>query len=1275
MSSYMSSSNNTIPTFNIPSFNYPNQFPTHSHAPVPLIPSCPPTFTGGTNSTIFNPNARPIRPSSSMSINLDDGNILANYGKPSERIIHDTTDPMHFKNSVARLSHTELLESGSNVYQKLLADFQAFQTQYHMLEARHRTLKRVCFDAYTQLLDKIPQCGCQIPITSGTTSNSMVLSTGPGLSKYCFNRVDYPGIPYWTRSEHNKQLDAFNATEDEQDPSELSLPCKTLAYITHEDGTSINGYLAARIRSVTRSGWEKIRLSKLAPSTWGGASTDATKILRLAVYEEYPILAFCDNHWKLDMLMRNDYPGWCKSVRKRGLEVVPGESAMKKLNVKGRVKTEHTKIAPQIAMEHSTETVAGAATSIIISSPATSASNDLTQTESTSKTAQVIPPAPSSNTVSFSPISNNTSQPSQRPSALLFSSAPQRESATPIAIIERPSTPPQSNDTNGANGAKKLPDQQNVPPTKGPVGLNPFGGSRGVRPTSVGFPPISASSKIPLTHKDGTRISLTNTVSKKTRTTKDHSDAFHFSVSSTVKLNLFGGDLISKNPGVKYTNAEVSAAFKKLSKAELNVYSERRCQLLEKKKTAVNPESMVEDGMQENMSDTETLETTPHPGIGVWLTSPANPAIITMLVVLHHLVEENSSVLSDSNHFPRASLLLVASVYSDALTALAVKLSDIFNRRRLQNFWGCHEQGHSMCILTKDGSHLNIEEASLPHWLQALYLGRATIERPPREVFRIIAESHGVSETSTQIFLPPHRKVTNYVAEDLVSIASSSNSSTSDTSTIVGVGSLTAKALIRLGYGVSKIVGTSIIWIRLRRSRRKLPLFIFSGLNMSPLTRVHSNDFVTTLTLVHYVEKGGYPLSFKLQGRQMLGTLNDQLIQLTRNQGFYHKETTDELNHALRVCRILVKLYSNPHSSYIYSKELGKFAGHIQRIIRADQLPLTQINAQRLFLLTNALLSAFHSCSYSSQISEQTFPAWYHLVKFLVWLSSLLKTLDDPLPPSTKKLMNNFQSSKKNAEEHVGYSSWEVQLLGYWECLDPSIRTLVNGKGCLQDIFEKITQLFIAYESLSPEQDLELGITLDAVAYIVFCVPSVVISSQMCRSLLQYLKPKIIASRSHWVPRKLANCIFELVYQHLDLVKKTLGTYPELLKLIPEALLVFWTRYPAHYPFYRGASVTLLEEVERVRSGGHSVGTCKEEGDGLFKKVEVEAKQRRREKGKGKEMDMEAGPSRKGRGRERPTGPAEKDKEKEQEADPLEKKKDKEKNGEGSGSSAGPENE
>ncbi|KIJ28874.1 hypothetical protein M422DRAFT_269751 [Sphaerobolus stellatus SS14] len=254
MSSYMSSSNNTIPTFNIPSFNYPNQFPTHSHAPVPLTPSCLPTFTGGTNSTIFNPNAKPICPSSSMSINLDDGTILLNYGKPSECIIHDMTDPMHFKNSVARLTHTELLESGNNVYQKLLADFQAFQIQYHMLEAWHRTLN----DAYTQLLDKIPQCGCQIPVTSGTASNAMVLFTGPGLSKYCFNRVDYPGILYWTRSKHNKQLDAFNTTEDKQDPSDLSLPCKTLTYIKHEDGTSINGYLAARIRSVTRSGWEKL---------------------------------------------------------------------------------------------------------------------------------------------------------------------------------------------------------------------------------------------------------------------------------------------------------------------------------------------------------------------------------------------------------------------------------------------------------------------------------------------------------------------------------------------------------------------------------------------------------------------------------------------------------------------------------------------------------------------------------------------------------------------------------------------------------------------------------------------------------------------------------------------------------------------------------------------------------------------------------------------------------------------------------------------------------
>ncbi|KIJ33007.1 hypothetical protein M422DRAFT_265037 [Sphaerobolus stellatus SS14] len=175
-----------------------------------------------------------------------------------------------------------------------------------------------------------------------------------------------------------------------------------------------------------------------------------------------------------------------------------------------------------------------------------------------------------------------------------------------LSLLKDPSTPPQSNDTNGANGAKKLPDQQNVPPMKGPVGLNPlywwFPRSKtNFHWVSTYFCIIKDTSYTQRWYMD---LPHQHSI-EKTRMTKDHSDAFHFSVISTVKLNLFGGDSIGNNPGVKYANAKVSAAFKKLSKAELNVYSERQCQLLEKKKTTVNPESMVEDGMQENMSNTE----------------------------------------------------------------------------------------------------------------------------------------------------------------------------------------------------------------------------------------------------------------------------------------------------------------------------------------------------------------------------------------------------------------------------------------------------------------------------------------------------------------------------------------------------------------------------------------------------------------------------------------------------------------------------------------------
>jgi len=218
-------------------------------------------------------------------------------------------------------------------------------------------------------------------------------------------------------------------------------------------------------------------------------------------------------------------------------------------------------------------------------------------------------------------------------------------------------------------------------------------------------------------------------------------------------------------------------------------------------------------------------------------------------------------------------------------------------------------------------------------------------------------------------------------------------------------------------------------------------------------------------------------------------------------------------------------------SSRTYSKELGDLGDRIHGIIQVDQLPLDHINPRRLFLLMNFFLSAFHSCS--ARITEQGFPPWYHLAKFIVYLSFILKELDGGLPSSTTRLINklrtewqnryvgqlcyldpfclndycSFLSSQadRNIEENIGYSTWALQLLGYWESLNPSIGGLVNGKEGLPKVFGAIAQRFVPSQMLSPEQDLELGIAFDAVAYILFCVPSVVVTPQMCHSLLIWM--------------------------------------------------------------------------------------------------------------------------------------------------------------------------
>lgn len=143
------------------------------------------------------------------------------------------------------------------------------------------------------------------------------LHTIQGSATPVYSRSDYPNVRYWYkeawRQVESKRKDSSNLG------SNASIRGGTrcaqgenvsTTYIEESDGTPIPGLRAAEIREFARSIWKGLYSRGLAPPKWRDATLRVQDEYTAEMERRWPVLGYCENHWKVRYLATKNYPQW-----------------------------------------------------------------------------------------------------------------------------------------------------------------------------------------------------------------------------------------------------------------------------------------------------------------------------------------------------------------------------------------------------------------------------------------------------------------------------------------------------------------------------------------------------------------------------------------------------------------------------------------------------------------------------------------------------------------------------------------------------------------------------------------------------------------------------------------------------------------------------------------------------------------------------------------------------------------------------------------------------
>jgi hypothetical protein len=130
-------------------------------------------------------------------------------------------------------------------------------------------------------------------------------------------RSDFPLVKFWTRQEwddhesRSKDFSTLRRKGGTRGPGRYSKGVNVrTCYIEKEDGTPVCGDTAGKIRAFARQIWVELYERGNAPGTWGQASLAASNKYIREMENRWPVLRYCEDHWKVHALATLNYSQW-----------------------------------------------------------------------------------------------------------------------------------------------------------------------------------------------------------------------------------------------------------------------------------------------------------------------------------------------------------------------------------------------------------------------------------------------------------------------------------------------------------------------------------------------------------------------------------------------------------------------------------------------------------------------------------------------------------------------------------------------------------------------------------------------------------------------------------------------------------------------------------------------------------------------------------------------------------------------------------------------------
>ena len=90
-----------------------------------------------------------------------------------------------------------------------------------------------------------------------------------------------------------------------------------MLYIEDANGKPIDGNIAGGMRELARSIWRSFYEQGIAPETWGQATMEVRDEYCQEMESKYPVLRFCDNHWKANAIATAIYSQWHQTYNRK----------------------------------------------------------------------------------------------------------------------------------------------------------------------------------------------------------------------------------------------------------------------------------------------------------------------------------------------------------------------------------------------------------------------------------------------------------------------------------------------------------------------------------------------------------------------------------------------------------------------------------------------------------------------------------------------------------------------------------------------------------------------------------------------------------------------------------------------------------------------------------------------------------------------------------------------------------------------------------------------